>query len=710
MDLTTKLKEHFLKFKQRLETIKEGEELSTEQEYFETDEPFDDGYELIKEEYLLQVSPDDRSEILRKQGCSKSEIDEVCNQGDSWWTQTVISPFESYNMVPLSLMDSRDSLRKQVCVWFVQEHDLTDSQKKLNIELLSILKYLDWYEDNIFDYDNGSANVLERFLKSNENNPNLKVILDLQRGESGVTVLHAVSGARTREAIRDRVDQAVDLLLKAGADPNAKSYEGEIPLHYAAAIGNDEGVNLLLRGGANPNICDKQGKTPQQAAIGGGFYNMVELFLTEKQKELSKELCSILAMLLNDVIFNNAQLSEGLRVNPNDSKYFTDNLRKFLNKHKNDPDLKVALSIGKVDSLKAIERVKYVYWNNQTVGVEAMNLLLEAGLPCHRVNPCTQEQCSSSFLKNLTPNQERKLNKFLNRVSEAQDVDELEKVVDEAIRSGVRLGFNKDFSPQDPGLRDWYNFADYVIKRIGELKKNPKTASNIICKLISKGAILYNRNSMDIINELELEFKDHRTNMGEIYASYINNAHKFIKAAKRATNGRLNDVRIDNTTFYLEYSEDSTINVAMVTNEAKNLVLNQRNIQSRKDIIKIGKSEAKIITEKGIRNYTDLADGSDIVLTFPTSQGELEVRLYPDKQNEGRIRVEVNNQDLLEQLKNCGEKLGENCLLGGYSVYNAIEHGYFERSEKPSQSPSTSKTLAEKVQESRRNQHESISL
>lgn len=47
MDPTTKLKEHFLKFKQRLETIKEGEELSTEQEYFETDEPFDDGYELI---------------------------------------------------------------------------------------------------------------------------------------------------------------------------------------------------------------------------------------------------------------------------------------------------------------------------------------------------------------------------------------------------------------------------------------------------------------------------------------------------------------------------------------------------------------------------------------------------------------------------------------------------------------------------------------
>ncbi|WMT84106.1 hypothetical protein NMD99_05580 [Wolbachia endosymbiont of Listronotus oregonensis] len=125
---TTKLKEHFLKFKQRLETIKGGEELSTEQEYSEKDESFDDGYELIKGEYLLQVSYNDRLETLRTLGYSKSEIDEICNQGDSWWTQTVISPFESYNMVPPSLMDSRDSLRKQVCVWFVQEHDLTDSR------------------------------------------------------------------------------------------------------------------------------------------------------------------------------------------------------------------------------------------------------------------------------------------------------------------------------------------------------------------------------------------------------------------------------------------------------------------------------------------------------------------------------------------------------------------------------------------------------
>ncbi|WP_253302693.1 hypothetical protein [Wolbachia endosymbiont of Psylliodes chrysocephala] len=203
--------------------------------------------------------------------------------------------------------------------------------------------------------------------------------------------------------------------------------------------------------------------------------------------------------------------------------------------------------------------------------------------------------------------------------------------------------------------------------------------------------------------------------MGKACASQRNNANKFVKAARKATTGRLNDVRIDNTIFYLEYSEDSTIHVAKITDRARDLGLTQGEIGYGRDIIKIGKNEVEIITANGIRNYTNLIDGSDIVLTFPTSQGELEVRLYPDKQNKGRIKVEVMNQDLLEQLKNCGEKLGENCLLGGYSVYDAIEQGYFEKPGhfQSSETISTSKkrvSWSDAVQESRRNQSESISL
>ncbi|WP_353283369.1 ankyrin repeat domain-containing protein [Wolbachia endosymbiont (group A) of Pogonocherus hispidulus] len=669
-------------------------ELNPEQEYFETDESFNNEYELLKSEHLLQVLCNDPLETLRKRGYSESEIDEIYNQGDSWYTQMTMPTLKD-NVLP-SLMDSRDSLRKQVCVWFTEEHNLTESQEKLNMKLLNIVKYLDWYDESaLFDYDNGSVDKLEKSLEANKSKRDLKVVLNLKRGESDATVLHAVSGAHIYEVGRNQEDQAVSLLLAAGADPNAKNNEGETPLHYAAAIGNDEGVNLLLRGGANPNICDKQGKTPQQVAIDNGHYNVARLLLTKEQEELRRELYNILVIPIFGPIHLNKTLKE------------------FLDKHKSNLDLKVVLNIrserGELEVLECAGNITYI---DKAIGAEIRDLFLKAGASCDVPHCIVEEKRPLVLWHRLMPDQKKKLDDFLDRVSKAEDMDKLEKVVDEAIRSGVRLNFNKDFSPEDPIACNWYSFTDYVIKRIGELnklKRNSKVASDIVYNLVSAGAVLYNENSINVINELELEFKYHKNNIFDAYASYVDNAYKLVKVARSAANNKLNDVKMDNSVLYLEYSEDSTINVAMITDKVRDLELNQKEVGYRRSIIKIGKSEVDIITENGIRNYTNLADNSDIVLTFPTSQGELEVRLCTDIKNKGLIMVKVNNQGLLEQLKNCNEKIGKNCLLGGYSVYDAIEQGYFERYGKPSQSHSTSKTWADKVQESRRNQSESTS-
>ncbi|MFP3025920.1 MAG: hypothetical protein ACEY3L_06595 [Wolbachia sp.] len=167
---------------------------------------------------------------------------------------------------------------------------------------------------------------------------------------------------------------------------------------------------------------------------------------------------------------------------------------------------------------------------------------------------------------------------------------------------------------------------------------------------------------------------------------------------ENAANGELDDARIDNSTFYLEYSEDSTIDVAKITDGARILGLTPGIMEYGRDLIKVGKSEVEIITQGEIRNYTDLAKGSDIVLIFRTSLGELKVRLYPDEQNEDQIKVEVQDRAPLERLKHYKEELGKNCLLGGLSVNEAIEQGYFFRSGKlcqPSETLSVNSSLGD---------------
>jgi hypothetical protein len=61
--------------------------------------------------------------------------------------------------------------------------------------------------------------------------------------------------------------EVVELLLAAGADPNARDQRGATPLHRAAAVwlGADS-VAALLAAGADPGLRDKAGNTPQMIA------------------------------------------------------------------------------------------------------------------------------------------------------------------------------------------------------------------------------------------------------------------------------------------------------------------------------------------------------------------------------------------------------------------------------------------------------------
>jgi ankyrin repeat protein len=90
--------------------------------------------------------------------------------------------------------------------------------------------------------------------------------------ETEETALHAALSAPNRPAYVP----VVQVLLAAGADPNARTHAGaptgsfmrdcrtraETPLHRAAAFGDEETIRLLLAAGAAVDVRDANGDTP----------------------------------------------------------------------------------------------------------------------------------------------------------------------------------------------------------------------------------------------------------------------------------------------------------------------------------------------------------------------------------------------------------------------------------------------------------------
>ncbi|TNK93646.1 hypothetical protein OUY_05225 [Wolbachia endosymbiont of Leptopilina clavipes] len=461
-------------------------------------------------------------------------------------------------------------------------------------------------------------------------------------------------------------------------------------MHHVASVGCSEGVVLLLEKGAISDQGDKQGKTPLQVARDNHHEHIEKYFVTYKREKLSDKLRSI--METKDWFEDGSgyvltKRQGGLRrklldiVNNSEGDSVVEDLQELLDDFGNDQDLRMVLNLRSNEGelqvhqhAKNLDSFARSGTDERANKFEVKRLLLKAdAINLQWSSYDEKEYYSRDLWSNLPPNRQIKLKEFLDKVSKAQNMDELEGVVNEAILSGGRI--NRRFS-QDKKR----NFTDCVMERIGELGKNPEVASKIVCKLVSIGAVLYNKDNMKVIDTLESEFKEHKENMIEAYLDYLESTLDFMEVIKGAViNGMVKNAKIDNTTLYSEYSEDSIINAARLTEKASELRRAQGNIDYERDIIKIGKSEVAIITKNGIRNYTNLADDSDIVLTFPTTKGELDVRLYPDKQNKDWIKVEVRDQERLKELKDCGEEIGKNCLFGGYSVYNAIERGYFER-------------------------------
>ncbi|WP_353288933.1 hypothetical protein [Wolbachia endosymbiont (group A) of Pogonocherus hispidulus] len=263
----------------------------------------------------------------------------------------------------------------------------------------------------------------------------------------------------------------------------------------------------------------------------------------------------------------------------------------------------------------------------------------------------------TSVLQKIKPSrgESEKLSWFKSTVVRAKSPNELHKAVDEALAAGARLNACND--------GEW-SFAEYVVLGTHFHRLEKSDRKKLIRKLMLSGAefhdtLLQNKLIGEIYNELQ----------PEVQPQIDKQLEELEEAGESAVQeGSLIDFEIDNTTSYIEFSDDSKVEVAKILEANRGLIL------------RMGNNAVEVKSEKGdIRNYTDMSDGSSIVLEFPTSIGKLNVILYHDVKKYDQVQVRVENKEMWAELQKRGEEIGKNCLFGGVKLKEAVERGSFTR-------------------------------
>ncbi|WP_174515768.1 hypothetical protein [Wolbachia endosymbiont of Cardiocondyla obscurior] len=257
---------------------------------------------------------------------------------------------------------------------------------------------------------------------------------------------------------------------------------------------------------------------------------------------------------------------------------------------------------------------------------------------------------------------------FKNAVVKVKSVSELNKVVDQALHAGIRINAYSEGQT---------SFADAVILKMLSIPCKENEKEDIICELMLSGAMF----SYDLLQDKRISEVHNK-----LYQEVRPQIDKWLKELREVgesaieNEGIVEDVGIDNKTFFMKFSENSKVNVARVLEGTKNLGLTTGEVKLGGDIIKMGNSEVEVRSGKGgERNYTDISDNSAFEITFPTSIGGLRIEVYHNAENDHQVQVRVADTEMWSELQKGGEVIGKGCLFGGMTVKEAVEKGSFVR-------------------------------
>ncbi|XP_023735573.1 potassium channel SKOR [Lactuca sativa] len=114
-------------------------------------------------------------------------------------------------------------------------------------------------------------------------------------------------------------------LIRAGADPNKKDYDGRSPLHLAASKGHENITNFLIQQEVEVNISDNYGNTPLLEAIKRGHDKIASLLINHgaslKIDDAGSFLC--LSVARGDIDLIRRMLSNGIDPNSKDYDFRT---------------------------------------------------------------------------------------------------------------------------------------------------------------------------------------------------------------------------------------------------------------------------------------------------------------------------------------------------------------------------------------------------